>query len=145
MHNCKVSNANGHGVYVYLSDSPKVLKNKFDEICGDGIKLVKCSKGTVSGNTVNNVTFNPILDIDPLRKIARSGCGLLLSECEDTHIGSQISYNGSLYSGNTVSNCEIFTRYSLVASSNVVLPSAKYQPKNAAQSTAAKIISSLVV
>ncbi len=106
MHNCKVSNANGHGVYVYLSDSPKVLKNKFDEICGDGIKLVKCSKGTVSGNTVNNVTFNPILDIDPLRKIARSGCGLLLSECEDTHIGSQISYNGSLYSGNTVSNCE---------------------------------------
>ena len=106
LYNCSFSDSYGHAVYVYSSDKPQIIGNRVSTMQGDGIKLVKCTKAVVSGNKVDGITFNPQLDIDPVRNTARSGCGILLSECDENEIGSLCTYDDKFYHGNEVSNCE---------------------------------------
>ena len=97
---------NGHGINVYGSSNINSYKNKVNEIKGDGIKYCSTKNSTVSGNTVVNVKRHPELDIDPLRELSRSGCGMLISDCSDIKVGASAVFEGSKYSGNSFTDCE---------------------------------------
>ncbi len=99
-------NIDGHGIYAYDSENVNTLGNKMNGINGDAVKYCSCKNGNISGNDLKKITRHPELDIDPLRTDSRSGCGMLVSECENINVGKAYKYDGKTYEGNTVANCE---------------------------------------
>ncbi len=104
--NNSFDNIDGHGIYVYSSENVNVFGNKMNGIRGDAVKYCSSKNVNISGNNIQKVTRHPKLDIDPLRTTSRSGCGLLISECQNIKVGKAYVYNGKTYEGNTVVNCE---------------------------------------
>ncbi len=102
----KVNKADGHGIRIFASDNIRILGNTLDGINGDGLNISTCDKGgNISGNLIKNVTVNNKLDIDPLSKISRSGCGIAISKCNDMKVGMSFAFNGSVYENNNVAGC----------------------------------------
>ena len=102
----KINNCGGHGIRIFASDNIRLLNNKLDGICGDGLNISTCEKaGNISANIIKNVKVNSKLDIDPLTKEARSGCGIAVSKCNNMNIGSSFAYNGAIFLGNVIAGC----------------------------------------
>lgn len=104
--NCKLNKADGYGIHTYFSDNVKILGNTVTAAHGDGIYVSEGKGGYVSGNVINNTTLNPLLDMDSVKKIGRSGCGIFLSKTSAINVGNAITYSGKKYEGNTVNKCE---------------------------------------
>lgn len=102
----KVNKCGGHGIRIFSCDNILLAGNTLDGICGDGMNISTCEKtGTISGNMIKNVTVNSKLDIDPVTKEARSGCGIAVSKCNNMKIGSSGAFEGTIYTGNNIAGC----------------------------------------
>lgn len=104
--NNSFSNIDGYGIHLYYSDNSTICGNTLTKINGDGIYCSNCKKGTISGNFIKNVTLKEGLDYDNYMKKSRSGCGIFLSICDSTKVGSNITIAGKKYNTNTTDNTE---------------------------------------
>ena len=103
---CKFNKTNGYGIHTYYSDNLKILGNSTVDAKGDGIYCSNVNGGYVSGNVIKNTKANPNLDIDSVKHISRSGCGIFLSLSNKLNVGKQCKYSGKAYTGNTVNKCD---------------------------------------
>lgn len=96
----------GYAVKSFGGNNINIISNTALDVHGDGIYCGKAVRGNITGNVIKRITFNPERDIDPVRNEARSGCGMLISDSENINVGKPMTYDGTVYSGNVIRNCD---------------------------------------
>ncbi len=102
---CKIRNTGGHALRVYGCKSPRLLGNTVLGAKGDGISCSECSDATFSGNDIRAVSAHPELDMDPVKNISRSGCGIVVSRSKRINVGTGFMYSGKVYQGGSFADC----------------------------------------